>query len=187
MEQITLYIKKVVEASPDKVILSKPANRAEGFRKITILKKINDYQVEKLIGKKVYHQTIGQDEFVDFISGHLGFSFLQLDSFHRSGHCSIHMTRKGKIFFAENKSQSPDISPSTFSAGHNREKNYIFQEGHIIEPLIDMGIFTQDGQVIRSMYDKYRQINRFIEMVDDVIKISGLTEITFCITILTQS
>ena len=65
---------------------------------------------------------------------------------------------------------------------HNRKKNYILSEGMNIEPLVDMGVFTRDGRVVNSMYDKYKQINRFVEILNDEIsslKIKKLNVIDF--------
>jgi hypothetical protein len=84
----------------------------------------------------------------------------------------IRITRRGGARFSKKKSiLSPTVQPS-----HNREKNYIFKEGMEIPPLVDMGIFTPGGKVVNSMYDKYRQVNRFIELIDDEVKRLGHNE-----------
>ena len=80
---------------------------------------------------------------------------------------SLRITKKQKVLFTKHGNACTTALPDP---AHNRKKHYIFQEGQIIPPLIDMGIFTEEGKVVQSMYDKYRQINRFIEIIDDSIK-----------------
>lgn len=84
------------------------------------------------------------------------------------------ISKKGKIFLGKKKGSNEKLA----NKSHNREKNYILKEGMIIEPLIDLGVFTREGKVVNSKYDKYKQINRFVEIIDDEIKKNDYKELT---------
>lgn len=52
---------------------------------------------------------------------------------------------------------------------HNRVKRYILEEGIPVPFLIDLGVQTGDGKIMRARYDKFRQINRFLEFIEDIL------------------
>ena len=64
------------------------------------------------------------------------------------------------------------------TAGNNREKQYLLPEGEAVPALVDLGVFTQDYRIVRAKYDKYRQINRFLELIDQAFREDGREELT---------
>jgi len=52
---------------------------------------------------------------------------------------------------------------------HDRKKQYLLEEGTPVPFLVELGVMTPDGTVRKSRYDKFRQVNRFLELVDDVV------------------
>ena len=52
---------------------------------------------------------------------------------------------------------------------HNRTKNYILEEGEPVDFLVALGVQTADGKVVKAKYDKFRQINRYLEFVRDIL------------------
>ncbi len=108
---------------------------------------------------------------------YLKMGYRQLDILTDEIQYSMKVSKKGKCLFSENRLEGKGImddASGKMELSHNRKKNYLIKEGQVIDPLIDMGIFTKEGKVVKSMYDKFKQINRFLEIIDDAIKDSGL-------------
>ncbi len=171
MNTLDNYIEQLVSQNPNKIVISKPASKSMEYRKIDIEKKKDYYQIAKYTEKQVFHENVSFEELSNRCVELMKDNYLQLNAWTNAKELSIMISKKGKIFYNSkaNLANSPayDISHGT---SHNRKKNYILEEGQIIEPLVDMGIFTKEGKVVNSMYDKYKQINRFIEIIDDAVK-----------------
>jgi SAM-dependent methyltransferase len=52
---------------------------------------------------------------------------------------------------------------------HDRKKRYVLEEGTPVPFLVELGVMTPDGKVKKGRYDKFRQVNRFLELVEDVV------------------
>lgn len=168
MNSIYDYLSSIAEDAPLKLVISKPASKDETCRKIVIDRKGEYFQLSKYTGTQVFHENIPCGQLITRCAGLLDHDYLQLNAWSKEKEYSLSLSKKRKILFrAVPVKESARLA---WNPSHNRKKQYILEEGQVIEPLVDMGIFTKDGKVVRSMYDKYRQINRFIELIDDVVK-----------------
>ena len=103
-------------------------------------------------------------------------NYKNLNAWSKNSTYDLKISKKGKIFLGKKGGDNSKIASKASS--HNKEKNYILKEGMIIEPLIYLGVFSKEGKVINSKYDKYKQINRFVEIGDDEIKKNDFKELT---------
>ena len=149
-----------------KIIISKPMAKDCPYKKIVVEKKGDGYQAAKYTEKQVFHDNFGAEDLQGFLMEAIHDTFLQVHAWDEKREYSLLISKKGAVTLRAKASKE---APDTVTE-HNRKKNYILDEGQVIPPLVDMGIFTGEGKVVKSMYDKFRQINRFIEMIDDAIR-----------------
>lgn len=168
MSEIKEYIYKIFENKVLKAVISKPVTKQAEFKKITVNLMPKYYQIAKYTEKQVFHENIPSEKIAERCLEIMDGNYLQFNAWTEEKEIFITISKKGKIFYKEKRNSS--TAPCPASIEHNRKKQYILSEGEIIEPLIDMGIFTKEGKVVQSMYDKYKQINRFIEIIDDSIR-----------------
>ncbi len=167
MSELQEYLNIIFSEEPTKTVISKPAKKSQLYKKIIIEKKAQYYQISKYTEKQVFHENLNTDKVIEFCVNTLEADYKQLNSFASTHEHMLMLSKKGKASYK--KKQLSSACTHT-SSQHNRQKNYIIQEGSDVPPLIDMGVFTKEGKVVNSMYDKFKQINRFIEIIDDAVK-----------------
>lgn len=178
MEELKIKIKEITNEKLLKVVISNKLNKDVKYNKINIeLKEKNNkeyYQIEKYTDKQVFHENI-ELEMIETKLFEMTFeNYKQVAAWSENTNYDLKISKKGKVFLGKKKSSNENL----VNKSHNREKNYILKEGMLIQPLIDLGVFTQEGKVVKSKYDKYKQINRFIEIIDDEIKKNDYKELT---------
>lgn len=168
MNSISSYVSRILEDNPLKMILSKPVSKNEPYKKIIMENKGDYYQLSKYTEKQVFHENIPFSILMNRCIDLLENTYQQLNAWSKTQEFSISISKKKKVLFHAKQIKSSWELP--WEPSHNRKKQYLLCEGEVITPLVDMGIFTANGAIVKSMYDKYKQINRFIELIDDIIK-----------------
>lgn len=162
MEQ---YIETIV-TDCSRIVISKPADKKDEYRKIVIYKKPQFFQIEKYTTQQVFHENVDAMTLTMRLTEWMKNRFRQLNAFEEGYEHMLLVSKKGVPSYKKKHIEAVVKQV----AEHNRKKNYILEEGEIIPPLVDMGIFTAEGRIVRTMNDKFRQINRFLELIDDYVK-----------------
>lgn len=132
------------------------------------------YQVESFSENKAYHKNLTADELIAHVERELDGAYRQVFIVCAEFSAQYSLNTRGGY----KKKVLPSLPTPGGVASHNREKSYILTEGEAIPALVDMGIFTPDYKIIRSKYDKFRQINRFVELIDHEFSGQNKDEIT---------
>ena len=126
------------------------------------------YSVEHFTEKQAFHSQMEESEIESFIKENAGITFKNCVYKTQTEEVTILANKKGEITKLAKKLKNDAIITKAKSLSGNRIKNYLLPEGTPIPFLVHLGIMTAEGKVISSKYDKFRQINRFLEFVNDI-------------------
>ncbi|CAI6080367.1 hypothetical protein COHCIP112018_02962 [Cohnella sp. JJ-181] len=156
--------------------VSQPRSKSEETRKIAIrpvlLRGELRYQFERFAGTKALHQNMAPAEAADELLRLVERDYRQALLKTPASDIQILVSKKGKAAIVRGAPTAKAAAGGGTAApapSHNRSKSYILPEGEPVPFLEALGVMTAEGRVLKAKYDKYRQINRFLEMVADVV------------------
>ena len=168
MEEIKKLLDRVLNIDFIRAVISNPREK-EGIIKVKVrpLEKKGSllFQFEAFTDKQAFHKNLCKEEAEAQFAGYAE-QFRQMQIETVSDIYTVLISKKGKVTVKRKqrreKAQAADLS-------HNRKKQYILEEGIPVPFLRDLGVMTEDGKIVRTKTDKFRQINRFLEFIEDIL------------------
>ena len=152
-----------------KANLSSPRRKKDSYRKIDIQKIIKDkkviYQIAQYSEKQVFHKNLSQEELIIFYEQALKNDYKQGLVQCSGVDYQLFSNSKGEITYKKITTNKEICCETT----HNRKKNSLIEENKFIPFLYELGVMSKDGKIIQAKYAKFRQINRFLEFIQDVV------------------
>lgn len=155
--------------------LSAPRNKGGaskvGIRPI-VLNKIYLYQISEQRGPQVFHKNLSAGEALEYLQSGMHKQFKQGFLADADGRTvQLLANRRGEITMRQNIPEEGQIplKSSALALSHNIKKNYLLAEGEPLPFLIALGVMTSTGKILAAKSDKFRQINRFLEFVQDLL------------------
>ena len=171
MEQLKNILNDGINENLYQIILSNP-RKTGGVEKVKIrpvlMKGKLEFQETSYVGTKVFHENFSKDKLIERILTALTESFKQGELENKEFRATVLVSKKGKITVKTKKNVG---EKKEIDLSHNRVKHYILEEGTVVPFLVELGVQSKDGKIIKSKYDKFKQINRYLEFIRDVLPI----------------
>ena len=163
-------LKELITPALADITISNPV-KEESLNKIKIrpmeLKGQTMYQIEEFTKTQAFHKNVTLQELQETFPAYFENRFRQAQLSSSQEEVQILVSKKGAVSILRKKQKKENFQPIPLS--HNRTKNYILNEGTPVPFLVELGVMTKDGTVTKAKYDKFRQINRFLEFVQDIL------------------
>ena len=177
MEKLLQRINDHLNKDLQLISISNPRRSAE-VRRLTVrpvlIRQDLMFQLASYTDSQVFHENLTRERLLERL-GQLLPLYRQLQIQSPQGTLTALINKKGKAAIRIHPGNLRDGGGREALAGkkvdlsHNRKKKYLLKEGEPVAFLIDLGVMTREGKIVRSKYDKFRQINRFLEFIDDIL------------------
>ena len=168
MEKLEELLYKYLNEALAQLIISNPRSQAEAVKislRPVLIKGKLVFQASLRQEKKVFHRNLTRQEAVEEIGNWME-NYRQLEIFSQMGQAVVLISKKGKITIKEKKSA---VCVKSGGLSHNRKKKYILDPQKKVGFLVDLGVQTREGKIVHAKYDKFRQNNRFLEFIEDIL------------------
>ena len=178
MEELKILLQKILNKDLQQIILSN-SRHPEQTQKVKIrpvlIREELLFQETAYRGTQVFHENFTAEQLTDrictalqFRQGEFSAKTLQATALvSKKGKLTLKVKNSGKALRTEGAAASEEEELQALA--HNRTKHYILEEGKPVDFLVGLGVQTPDGRVTRARFDKFRQINRYLEFIEDVI------------------
>lgn len=171
MESLHSILRDTINGELYQVIVSNPVNKEQPAKKkirpLTLRGEMV-YQESTFDKDKVYHKNLSIDEATELILQYSLGVYKQIEIETKKYKITCLVSKKGRLTIKKTKREN---EAAIQNMEHNRIKKYILKEGIPVPFLIDLGVQTEEGKIIKQKYDKFRQINRYLEFVQDILSI----------------
>lgn len=168
MEAIQKLLNDVLNIDFVQAILSNPRKK-DGVLKVKVrpieMRGKRLYQLESFTKTQAFHENLSEEQTAEKMAFYME-EFRQMQILTVQMEYTVLVSKKGKVTIQKHKAKGEQ---KRADLSHNRSKKYILKEGIPVPFLQDLDVMTQEGKIVRTKFDKFRQINRFLEFIEDIL------------------
>lgn len=167
---VKVFEEVIASRTLEKAVFSRPLDKSVKKTVAKLFKKGDEVycQIERFTtDNKAHHENILASDAPTKLAEMAMREYVQSDIFSKDGFCEILVSKKGHIHIADKRTKTENKAPAEI-AEHNREKQYILDAVTHAAFLSRLGVSDEKGRVFEKKRSKFKQINRFLDLLNDV-------------------